>query len=158
MVRKHHDSQRCLGAQPALATGDGPRSWLAKAWPCTRLLGSDTMAARPPQPVSRVDTASRVCLLTSTDSDPGNVGTLVRLCCSVIVSTGAGAGAGAEFGECAGPGRADRRAGATMTCGFPPGNPSLATGSGSDQRPQGGGLSDERLPREQERLRASPAA
>lgn len=36
-----------------------------------RLLGSDTAAARPPRPVSHVGTATRACLLTSTDSDPG---------------------------------------------------------------------------------------
>ncbi|WP_330263598.1 hypothetical protein [Streptomyces griseorubiginosus] len=35
------------------------------------LLGSDPAAARPPRPVSHVDTATRACLLTSTDSDPG---------------------------------------------------------------------------------------
>ncbi|MFF0018773.1 hypothetical protein [Streptomyces sp. NPDC005374] len=52
-----------LGAAAATAAGVvGVLVWL---------LGSDPTAARPPQPVSHVDTATRACLLTSTDSDPG---------------------------------------------------------------------------------------
>ncbi|MFC8435392.1 hypothetical protein [Streptomyces sp. NPDC057253] len=39
------------------------------------LFGSDAAVVRPPQPVSHVDTATRACLLTSTDMDPGVVST-----------------------------------------------------------------------------------
>lgn len=43
------------------------------------LLASGTAAARPPQPVSRVDAASRACLLASTDRDPGATRTWLAL-------------------------------------------------------------------------------